>query len=90
MVETNGGEAIQPAPLGAAEMAQIMAALVACEDDVVALVVSIAPCSAPRLVEELGLLSTGVIGQQEISSTLRWVLPEIHAELGRAFAATLA
>jgi hypothetical protein len=88
MMETNAAEAIQPAPLGATEMAQVLAALIAREDDVLALVVGIAPCSAIRIVEELGLLATGVLGQHELSPALRWILPEIHAELGRSFPAT--
>lgn len=78
---------IQPARLDATEMAQILAAFLTCEEDVLALVVAIAPCSARRIVEELTLVSTGGLALDEMSSALRWILPEIHAELGSRYPA---
>jgi hypothetical protein len=84
MLDTNA-PAIAPAPLRPTEMAQVLAALVAHEAEVAALVARLAPRTAEPILVELARLGTS--GAGEPSAALRWILPEIHDELGRRHAA---
>jgi hypothetical protein len=89
MIDTNAA-AIHPAPLGAGEMAQVLAAVFAREEDVAALVAHLAGGSAQPILLELRLFTDGWITPEHVSPTLRWLLPEIHAELGTEFRALRA
>mgnify|MGYP003466646814 CR=1 FL=1 len=71
-------------------MAEILAAIVQREADVTALVSSLAPRNAGPILVELRLLAAGVVAHDGISHALRWILPEIHEELGRDFQAAFA
>ncbi len=88
MLQANG--AIHPPLLQAAEMAELLAAMVAQGDDVVALVTTLAPRNAGAILEELGLLRDGQIPHDGISHALRWILPELHQELAGTWRAALA
>ncbi len=81
---------IHPPLLQAAEMAELLAALVAQPDDVAALVTSLAPRNAGAMIEELELLRDGRLAHDGISHALRWILPELHDQLAGDFRAALA
>jgi len=90
MLEANDGSAtIHPPLLRPAEMAELLAALFEREADVVALVCSLARRNAGPILAELRLLAGGALAHDGISHALRWILPEIHHELGREFRAVL-
>jgi len=72
---------IHPARFGAPEMAEILAAVVLREDDLLAAVAALAPTCARPIVDELRRLGSDTVAHDEISSALRWMLPEIHREL---------
>jgi hypothetical protein len=88
MVQAN--TTIHPPLLQAAEMAELLAAMVAQGDDVAALVTAIAPRNAGAILEELGLLGDGQIPHDRISHALRWILPELHEELAGTWRAARA
>lgn len=81
---------IDPLPLRAREMAQVLAAIFAHEDEVVALVEELAPRTAARMLSELALLASGDLAADATSSALRWILLEIHDQVGRRFDPVLA
>jgi hypothetical protein len=90
MLETNRST-IRPPPLGAAEMARVLAAVVAHGDEVAQLVALAAPRTAAALLAELAALGSGPLGhEEEASPALRWMLSEIHEELGLRFRAATA
>ncbi len=88
MLQAN--ETIHPPLLRPAEMAELLVALVSRAADVAVLVTSLAPRNAGPILAELELLAAGGLPHDGISHALRWILPEIHHELGRAFHAALA
>jgi hypothetical protein len=77
-------------PLHAAEMAEVLAALVAHEREAAALVATLAPRSGDALLAELALVTAGRLEQADASQALRWILSELHGELGRRFRAARA
>ncbi len=81
---------IHPPLLRPAEMAELLAAVVAQADDVAALVSALAPANARAILEELSLLGEDRLPHDRISHALRWILPEIHEEFARACRAALA
>ncbi len=81
---------IHPPLLRPAEMAEVLAAVVAYEDGVAALVASLAPRNAGPLLDELARLGAGRLPHDRISHALRWILPEIHEELAGSYRAALA
>ncbi len=85
MLGTNATATIHPRPLGPVEMAQVLAAVVALEADVAMLISLLAPRHTDGLIAELTRLATADGGSEELSPALRWLLPEIHEELGRYF-----
>ncbi len=82
--------ALHPPLLRPDEMAELLAALVAQEDDVVALVGALAPRNAGPILDELEQLADGRIAHDGISHALRWILPELHEQLAGDFRAALA
>jgi hypothetical protein len=84
MLQTNR-PTIRPPPLGAAEMARVLAAVVAHGDEVAELVALAAPRTAAPLLAELAALGSGPLGHAEASPALRWILSDIHEELGLRF-----
>jgi hypothetical protein len=86
MLDTKGSR-IAPQLLGAADMAEILAALVARGAAVANLVDALAPRRSDALLAELDRVASGTLPQENASQTLRWILPEIHAEIGRWFRA---
>ncbi len=88
MLEAN--TTIHPPLLRPAEMAELLAAVVAREDDVAALVAALAPRNAGAILEELALLGEGRVSHDGISRALRWLLPEIHEEFAGTYRAALA
>jgi hypothetical protein len=90
MLQANANATIHPPLLRAEEMAELLAALVAQEDVVAALVASLAPRNAAPMLEELELLAAGRVPHDRISHALRWILPEIHEELAGSWRAALA
>ncbi len=82
--------AIHPPLLRPGEMAELLAALVAQEADVAALVGALAPRNAGPILEELGLLADGRLPHDGISHALRWILPELHEQLAGDYRAALA
>ncbi|HEX9048968.1 MAG TPA: hypothetical protein VF841_00375 [Anaeromyxobacter sp.] len=82
--------AIHPPLLRPDEMAELLAALVAQEEDVAALVGALAPRNAAKILEELGRLMDGRLQHDGISHALRWILPELHEQLAGEFRAALA
>jgi hypothetical protein len=89
MLETNRST-IRPPPLGAEEMARVLAAVVAHGDEVAALVALAAPRTAAPLLAELAALGSGRLGDEEPSPALRWILSDIDEELGHRFRAAAA
>ena len=88
MLETNA--TIHPPLLRPAEMAELLAAMVAQGSDVAALVAALAPRNAGAILDELERLGDGRIPHDGISHALRWILPEIHEELAGTYRAALA
>ncbi len=88
MLQANG--TIHPPLLRPDEMAELLAALVAQEDDVAALVGSLAPRNAGAILDELDALASGRLPHEGISHALRWILPELHEQLAGDFRAALA
>ncbi len=82
--------AIHPPLLRPDEMAELLAALLAAQDEVAALVGALAPRNAGPILEELGLLADGRLPHDGISHALRWILPELHEQLAGDFRAALA
>ncbi len=82
--------AIHPPLLRPDEMAELLAALVAQEADVAALVGALAPRNAAPILEELGRLADGRVAHDAISHALRWILPELHEQLAGDFHAARA
>lgn len=82
--------AIHPPLLRTDEMAELLAALFAQEEDVATLVGALAPRNAGPILEELGLLADGRLPHDGISHALRWILPELHEQLAGDFRAALA
>jgi hypothetical protein len=89
MLETNR-TTIRPTPLRADEMARVLAAVVVHADEVAALVAASAPKTAAALLAELAALGGGRLGHEDASPALRWILSEIHEELGSRFRAANA
>ena len=85
-----GNTTIHPPLLGSAEMAELLAALVAQPEDVGLLVATLAPRNADAMLQELELLRDGHLPHDRISHALRWILPEIHEELAASWRAALA
>jgi ABC-type thiamine transport system ATPase subunit len=88
MLQANA--AIHPPLLRPEEMAELLAALVAQEQDVAALVGALAPRNAAAIVEELLRLADGRLAHDAVSHALRWILPELHEQLAGGFRAALA
>lgn len=89
MLEANAAT-IVPCPLRTREMAEVLAAHFAEESEVASLVERLAPRTASRLLAELSALVAGAVDPGELSPALRWILPEIHEELGHRFPALVA
>jgi hypothetical protein len=77
-------------PLRTAQMAEVLAALVAHGDEAAALVATLAPRSVEAILAELALVTAGRLDQLEASQAVRWILAELHEELGRRFRAASA
>ena len=88
MLEWNGR--IHPPLLRPGEMAELLAAVVAREEDVAKLVRALAPRNAGAMLEELALLVGGRLPHDRISHALRWILPEIHEQLAAVYRAAQA
>jgi len=89
MVEANDRD-FAPALLGAREMAELLAALVAHGEEVAMLVAQLAPATSDAVLDELERLGDGLLDPEQVSAALRWILPEVHRELGRRFSAARA
>lgn len=88
MIRTEDG--LAPRRLTSRDMAQVLAAIVARRPEVADLVSELSPTHGAPLLEELDRLVRGDVAPDDASVVLRWVLPEIHAELGRDFAVVCA
>lgn len=89
MLDTNAAT-VAPELLGAKAMAQILAAILLLGPDVAAFVAGVAPGMADDLLAEIDGLVGGGVTLDELSPALRWILPEIHAEIGRRFCVAVA
>jgi hypothetical protein len=86
MLETKGTR-LAPQLLGPGDMAEVLAALVTHAPAVAELVDALAPNGSAAILDELERVTSGRLGQEQASQALRWILPEIHAEIGRRFRA---
>ncbi len=82
--------AIHPPLLRPDEMAELLAAIVAQQEDVAVLVGALAPRNARAILDELERLGDGRLAHDGISHALRWILPELHEQLAGEFRAALA
>ncbi len=89
MLDTNA-VTVAPELLGARAMAQILAAIILLGPDVAAFVAGLVPGMADDLLAEIDGLANGGVTLDELSPALRWILPKIHAELGRRFRVAVA
>jgi hypothetical protein len=89
MLDTKGSR-LAPQLLGPADMAELLAAMVTHAGAVAELVDALAPRGSGAIMAELDRIASGVLRQEQASQALRWILPEIHAEIGRRFRAALA
>jgi hypothetical protein len=89
MVQAKGVPLAAPL-LRSAEMAEVLAALVAHGDEAEALVATLAPRNVDALLDELDQVTAGRLPQADASQSLRWILTELHDELGRRFRAARA
>ena len=81
---------IHPPMLRPAEMAELLAAVVAHEAEVAALVAALAPRNACAILHELVQLGEGTLPHDGMSHALRWILPEIHQEFAGSYRAAVA
>ena len=78
-------DSLAPRRLTSRDMAQVLAASVVRPSEVAELVALLAPTRRAPLLDELDRLLRGDVAPDDASLVLRWVLPEIHAQLGRDF-----
>lgn len=79
-----------PDSLGTREVAELLAALVAARPALEAAVRTLAPRTADAVLAELDAIAGGALAPRDASAAVRWILPELHRELGRPFRAARA